>query len=483
MELKDTIMGQITKDALMNWNELTEEEAERKVQDLGTVENARDNVTYGSEIAAIEGIAKVVELSDEEKETLTEAIYTQDSVPEKIAEKMREKLSVSKSVIGVLSYIHDNWVRDNGNKFDGRMKNYQFVDLRLMPFGNDGATADLLFVKPILEAAGIEINMDELEGSFEMEQRELLEVNGIDSMEKLTEKIAEGTGFYPALEGVQTNRTGEATEISEEGVVREEGKTQNITDVLKEQPEVSKKMARQVWENIRVSVKKNRLENQVSEMKRNRSTIESKSTQKSMEQRIKQYILRHYGETPRYGFIVIEDFIDPGPGWTKTYLGNKKIVASSHEYDLSQKFGVPFKDLRDRITYVHSSHPFYEDEKVHSVTFEEANQQNIEIQKRIRKTKRMQEEVRRNPMQYQQAGQIVVNGYNIPITRQELIEAGLDPKMFGWKAVEQVKSEGRKEQGIVTPKSIAHNTRGLPKRAIESVRSLFSREKDERGEK
>lgn len=247
MELKDTVMGQITKDALMNWNELTEEEAERKVQELGTAENARDNVTYGSEIAAIDGIAKVVELSDEEKEKLTEAIYTQGAVPEEIAEKMREKFSFNKgAVISVLSDIHDNWVRDNGNKFDGRMKNYQFVDLRLMPFGNDGATADLLFVKPILEAAGIEINMVELEGSFEMEQRDLLEANGIDSMEKLVEKIAEGADFYPALEGVQTNRTGEATEISEEGAVREEGESKDITDILKEQPEVAEKMARQV---------------------------------------------------------------------------------------------------------------------------------------------------------------------------------------------------------------------------------------------
>lgn len=131
MELKDTVMGKITKDALMNWNGLTEEEAERKVQEFGTAENARDSVTYGSELAAIDGIAKVVELSDEEKEALTEAIYTQGTVPEEIAMKMREKFSSDKSaVISVLSDIHDNWVRDNGNKFDGRMKNYQFVDLR-----------------------------------------------------------------------------------------------------------------------------------------------------------------------------------------------------------------------------------------------------------------------------------------------------------------------------------------------------------------
>lgn len=249
MEFKDTVMGRITKDALMNpdWNGLTEEEAERKVQEFGTAENARDNVTYGSEIAAIEGIAKVVELSDEEKEALTEAIYTQGVVPEKIAEKMREKLepsNKSESVIRILSDIHDNWVRTNGKKFDGRMKNYQFVDLRLLSLKE--AQADLLFVKPILEAAGIEIPMVELEGSLEIERNNLLKANGIDSLEKLVEKISEGADFYPALEGVQTNRTGEATEISEEGAVREEGESKDITDILKEQPEVAEKMARQV---------------------------------------------------------------------------------------------------------------------------------------------------------------------------------------------------------------------------------------------
>lgn len=247
MDLKDTVMGQITKDALMNWNGLTEEEAERKVQEFGTAENARDNVTYGSEIAAIEGIAKVVELSDEEKEALTEAIYTQGSVPEEIAEKMRVKLepsNKSESVIRILSDIHDNWVRTNGNKFDGRMKNYQFVDLRLLSLKE--AQADLLFVKPILEAAGIEIPMVELEGSLEIERNNLLKANGIDSLEKLAKKISEGADFYPALEGVQTNRTGETTEISEEGAVREEGESKDITDILKEQPEVAEKMARQV---------------------------------------------------------------------------------------------------------------------------------------------------------------------------------------------------------------------------------------------
>lgn len=244
MELKDTIMGQITKDALINWNQLTEEEAERKVQELGTAEEARNNVTYGSEIAAIEGIAKVVELSDEEKESLTKAIYTQSSVPEEIAEEMRGKLSFSKEVLRVLSFIHDNWVRNNGNKFDGRTKNYQFVDLRLLSLKE--AQADLLFVKPILEAAGIEIRMGGLKGTLEIEQEELLEANGIDSLEKLVEKLSEGADFYPALEGVQTNRTGEATEITEEGAVREEGEPKEITDILKEHPEVAEKMAKQV---------------------------------------------------------------------------------------------------------------------------------------------------------------------------------------------------------------------------------------------
>ena len=60
IEFKNTVMGQITRDALMNWNQLSLEEAEEKVQEYGNAEVASNSVTYGSELSSVRGIAQAI---------------------------------------------------------------------------------------------------------------------------------------------------------------------------------------------------------------------------------------------------------------------------------------------------------------------------------------------------------------------------------------------------------------------------------------
>ena len=210
VKFSETVMGKITQGALMNWNGLSAEEAAAKTEELGDAKTASDNVTYGSEMASIEGISQILGLSKEEIEIMTNDINTREAVSQELAEKVKTQLEergLNASVIEILSVIHDNWVKSNGNKFEDpkRMgKLYQFVDLKLLDFKE--AKLDLLFLKSILEANGIELDEVALQQEFLQEQREFLEANGIKDKVDLQEKLGQGASFYPPLEGVTTSK-------------------------------------------------------------------------------------------------------------------------------------------------------------------------------------------------------------------------------------------------------------------------------------
>lgn len=207
---ENTIMGKITQDALMNWNGLSKEEAEQKASELGSAEKANAEVTYGSEINSINGIAQILGLSTDEIKTLTNDVNTREAVSQDLAAKVKSKMEergLETSVIDVLSVIHDGWVQDNGNKFEDpkRMgKLYQFVDLKLLDYGE--AKADLLFLQPILEASGIKLDEVALEQEFLKEQKEFLQEKGITNREDLKSNLKKGAEFYGALAGITTTK-------------------------------------------------------------------------------------------------------------------------------------------------------------------------------------------------------------------------------------------------------------------------------------
>jgi len=245
IEFKDTVMGEITRDALMNWNGLSKEDAEKQVQEYGNAENASNNVTYGSELNSVKGIAQAIGLDEKQVEQLTNDINTNSKVSPELASEIQSRMAskgLETTILEILSVVHDGWVKDNGNKFQARPKDYQFVDLKLLDFKE--ASLDLLFLQPILEACDITVDRQKLEERFLQEQRVYLQEQGIDSHEVLVEKLSSGDEFYPALEGVETNKGikgGEKTPITK----------------LMQQPEVVEKMAGQVEERIGPSMLEN----------------------------------------------------------------------------------------------------------------------------------------------------------------------------------------------------------------------------------
>lgn len=271
IQFKETIMGNITEDAIMAWGEEnengewfqpTEKQAWKmtmegglklgeKIIDYSSSDKATSQKTYGSEIAAIKGLVDLVGkaegITEEEKTILAEQIkseiYTKRVLSPEIATRIKiamEQKGIEASIIEVLGIIHDNWVKDNGKKFDDpkrTKKLYQFTDLRLMSYGGDGATADLLFLQPILKGAGIEVDREgTLQAEFERQRKAYMEEHGIRDCNDLRDYLRNLGNNYTTIQGVMTSKGNTIEPVA-------------ITDEL-QNPEILERMVEQVSKKL-----------------------------------------------------------------------------------------------------------------------------------------------------------------------------------------------------------------------------------------
>lgn len=231
-------MGKIVKKAKINWDHISEEEAERILDQFETIEDAINSVTYGSEMSAIKGITKLARLTNEEERKMIDDVYNRDCINEDIVNKIEtllENQGKEEGVIQILTNIHDEWVKNNANKFQARPKDYQFVDLRLLSF--DEIKKDLIFLEPILAGCNIEINEDKLKKYFLDIQRKYMLENNISSHEELIEKLEQGSNFYGVLKGLKTNK----------GI---EGGEEYLIDKLLENRNIVNNQAREIEQEI-----------------------------------------------------------------------------------------------------------------------------------------------------------------------------------------------------------------------------------------
>ena len=171
-------------------------------------EELESNVwAQGSMTYAIEGIANYLkeqgmELTPEEIEQYKKAVFEGPENAEifkTVQDRIGQLEDPNKLMISTLSDIHDGWVKDNQKKFFAREKKHQHMPLELI--GWNEVKSDLLFLRPILEASGLEIDESTLEGTYKDTVLKFLEDKGIQTKEDLQAAITQGTDFYPALEG------------------------------------------------------------------------------------------------------------------------------------------------------------------------------------------------------------------------------------------------------------------------------------------
>lgn len=197
--------NQVAKEALMNWNGLSEEEALKIITNSAFEQIEGQVWAKGSIDYAIEGISEALVLTDSDKEKLTEAVYHgKNEKSGNILKYIKPEIerigeNPNKIIMDTLFKVHDGWVKDNAKKFMARDKKHQHMPSELI--GWKEVKADLLFVKPIFEAAGIEVNEQELEAEYNKRVKEFFLNNKIRSATDLVNLISQGESFYPVLEG------------------------------------------------------------------------------------------------------------------------------------------------------------------------------------------------------------------------------------------------------------------------------------------
>ena len=177
-----------------------------KFEELDSKTSARMSVEGGAN-----SIGKRIGLSEEEiKEFNDASIHGPADAPIfKVVGNRIPKDNLYKFVIGVLSDVHDVWVKENSIKFnsttikDGvetpRAKEYQHLPLQLIGF--DEVKVDLIYVEPIINACGIKIDEKELKAEYDKSVEDFFIDNNAKKISDFHDEIMKGEDFYQALAG------------------------------------------------------------------------------------------------------------------------------------------------------------------------------------------------------------------------------------------------------------------------------------------
>lgn len=201
--------------ALMEWNHMSEEDATKAVMTLTHDELEHETRATNSMKYGVEGISRCLGLTKSQAEAFEKAVLGQDNpemTPEQIKtlEMVKSKITPNTNVYALALYtlknIHDHWVEDNPTKFtrpDRPQKKYQHLPIQMI--GWEDAKLDLLFLSPILDSLGVEMNEIALHLVYEKKVKEFYERNGFVTpdgqiiTEKVASAIAKGKEFYPPL--------------------------------------------------------------------------------------------------------------------------------------------------------------------------------------------------------------------------------------------------------------------------------------------
>ena len=160
---------QVAKEALIKWNGLSEEEANKIIEQSSFEEIESQVYAQGSMTSAAISIGKNLGLNDEEISQFLDEIFGKSESTE-MSEKLKHELGskmlstfrssrhnyMPQLIADTMEDVHDNWVESNAGVFftkkADRKQQYQYLPLELI--GWDEAKSDLLFIKPIIHTIG-----------------------------------------------------------------------------------------------------------------------------------------------------------------------------------------------------------------------------------------------------------------------------------------------------------------------------------------
>lgn len=203
----------VAKEAIMSWNGASEAEATAAIESQSYDDLESQCYATGSMESGIKGILKYlqeqgIDTSDINPDDLHSDVFGPKEATETVAqtgalaalgEKIKGVENPEALVVDTLSTIHDDWSRGAARKFFQREKKHQHMPIELI--GWKEAKADLLFLKPILEGAGVEVSDEQLQLSYYDRVKAFQDANNLHTTEEIASAIQGGAEFYPALEG------------------------------------------------------------------------------------------------------------------------------------------------------------------------------------------------------------------------------------------------------------------------------------------
>lgn len=161
---------QVAREALIKWNGLTEEQAEKIIAESSFEEIEGQVYAQGSMTHAVNAIGRNLGLNEEEISQFADEVFGRTDSTE-MMERLQKELgkanfgellsskqnNMPKLVVDTMEAVHDGWVEDNAKLFftkkADRGQQYQYLPLELI--GWDEAKSDLLFIKPIIHSIGV----------------------------------------------------------------------------------------------------------------------------------------------------------------------------------------------------------------------------------------------------------------------------------------------------------------------------------------
>lgn len=160
---------QVAREALIKWNGLTEEQADKIIAESSFEEIEGQVYAQGSMMHAVNAIGRNLGLNEEEISQFADEVFGRTDSTE-MMERLQKELgkanfgeylsskqnNMPKLVVDTMEAVHDGWVEDNAKLFftkkADRGQQYQYLPLEFI--GWDEAKSDLLFIKPIIHAIG-----------------------------------------------------------------------------------------------------------------------------------------------------------------------------------------------------------------------------------------------------------------------------------------------------------------------------------------
>lgn len=218
--MKNCCYTVIAKNALMKWECLTEEEAQKQVENSTFNELENKISATGSIHNSVIGICSYIG-----REDLIPSIESvmlgkdEGKYKSEMAEVKKALQNVDKNDLAIycLQVIHDCWVVNNSSKFNimGR-EGKRFQHLPLEMIGWEEAKIDLMFLQPVLETCmddptavntvSLHAKYDEVVKTF-FQENNFIDKSGKLNKTQIVNAIMKGSDFYPALTNTNTAKT------------------------------------------------------------------------------------------------------------------------------------------------------------------------------------------------------------------------------------------------------------------------------------